>query len=199
MIDFFPEFAILFGSLSLLSSRFLSLFCAARLCVTMGRAKSERMSSRKADKTVAPTPKQEDDGGVIWLLARVLILIYGLHKAYDLRMGAINTYGPIIHEFDPWYNYRATEYLNDNGWEAFFKWYDYMSWYPLGRPVGTTIYPGMQIIAVAIYRALGGAMSLNDVCAYIPVWGGVLASAFFVGSLPTSVLFRLRLVLLPLL
>ena len=30
-----------------------------------------------------------------------------------------------------------------------------MSWYPLGRPVGTTIYPGMQITAVAIWRALG--------------------------------------------
>ena len=54
-----------------------------------------------------------------------------------------------------------------------------MSWYPLGRPVGTTIYPGMQITAVAIWRALGWAgvdMSLNDVCAYIPVWFGVSAT-----------------------
>ena len=29
-----------------------------------------------------------------------------------------------------------------------FHWLDYMSWYPaLGRPIGTTIYPGMQITA----------------------------------------------------
>ena len=28
--------------------------------------------------------------------------------------------------------------------------YDHMSWYPLGRPVGSTIYPGMQLTAVAL-------------------------------------------------
>ena len=32
------------------------------------------------------------------------------------------------------------------------KWFDYMSWYPLGRPVGTTIYPGMQVTSVAIVQ-----------------------------------------------
>ena len=48
-----------------------------------------------------------------------------------------------------------------------------MSWYPLGRPVGTTIYPGMQLMAVSIWKAInaiGGAMSLNDVCCYCPAW-----------------------------
>ena len=54
------------------------------------------------------------------------------------------TYGAVIHEFDPWFNYRATEYLAAHGSEKFFKWFDYMSWYPLGRPVGTTIYPGVE-------------------------------------------------------
>merc|ERR1719379_3172579 len=29
-----------------------------------------------------------------------------------------------------------------------------MAWYPLGRPVGTTIYPGMQISAAAVYHGL---------------------------------------------
>ena len=63
------------------------------------------------------------------------------NQAYDIRMDA-------IHEFDPWFNYRATEYLAANGWHALFHWLDYMSWYPaLGRPIGTTIYPGMQITA----------------------------------------------------
>lgn len=54
-----------------------------------------------------------------------------------------------------------------------------MSWYPLGRPVGTTIYPGMQLTSVAIFHvleAIGRPMSLNDVCAYVPVWFGVTAS-----------------------
>ena len=56
-----------------------------------------------------------------------------------------------------------------------------MSWCPLGRPVGTTIYPGMQMMAVAIWKALGFAgrgMSLNDVCCYCPAWFGAVASCF---------------------
>ena len=62
-------------------------------------------------------------------------------------------FGHIIHEFDPWFNYRAAEYLAQHGLTRFFRWYDYMSWYPIGRPIGTTIYPGMQIWAVGIYEA----------------------------------------------
>jgi len=74
-------------------------------------------------------------------------------KAYRIRLHAVNTYGYIIHEFDPWFNYRAAEYLGEHGWAKFFKWYDYMSWYPIGRPVGTTIFPGMQILSVWIWEA----------------------------------------------
>ena len=82
---------------------------------------------------------------------------------------------------------RATQYLADNGVEKFFKWYDHESWYPLGRPVGTTIYPGMQFTAVAIWnvlklkewRTVFGLkikMSLNDVCVFIPAWFGAIAT-----------------------
>lgn len=89
-----------------------------------------------------------------------------LISAYEIRLYAIHSYGLVIHEFDPWFNFRATQYLADNGWTAFFHWFDHRSWYPLGRPVGTTIYPGMQITSVAIWKALehvGRPMSLNDV------------------------------------
>jgi hypothetical protein len=77
------------------------------------------------------------------------------------------------------FNYRATEYLDQHGWHAFFHWFDYESWYPLGRPVGTTIYPGMQITSVIIKRTLnafGNPISLNDVCCYVPAWFGVTAT-----------------------
>ena len=33
-----------------------------------------------------------------------------------------------------------------------------MSWSPLGRPVGTTIYPGMQFAAVWIWTAINKIM-----------------------------------------
>ena len=86
---------------------------------------------------------------------------------------------------DPWFNYRATEYLVNNGWHAFFHWFDHSVWYPLGRPVATTIYPAMQITAAVIYSCLeaaGAAWSLEDVCAYVPVWFGMVAT-FFTGLL----------------
>uniref|UniRef100_A0A7S4LFI7 dolichyl-diphosphooligosaccharide--protein glycotransferase n=1 Tax=Eutreptiella gymnastica TaxID=73025 RepID=A0A7S4LFI7_9EUGL len=136
-----------------------------------------------------------------WMVA-LSILAMAMAKAYGIRLFAVKTYGAVIHEFDPWFNYRATEYLAAHGSEKFFKWFDYMSWYPLGRPVGTTIYPGMQFTAVWIWQTLKmmpkyklkapellrqafpfvkavlrfGPMSLNDVCVYIPAWFGSVAT-----------------------
>lgn len=43
--------------------------------------------------------------------------------------------------------------------------------------MGTTIYPGLQFTAVAIKDFILPNWSINDICVYIPVWFGVLASA----------------------
>jgi dolichyl-diphosphooligosaccharide--protein glycosyltransferase len=117
-------------------------------------------------------------GVMVTMLQLAALAVIG-HAAFDIRMFALRIYGMVIHEFDPWFNFRATQYLADNGLAKFFKWYDYMSWSPLGRPVGTTIYPGMQMISVAAWEVLnklGFEISLNDVCCYVPVWGGVIAT-----------------------
>jgi dolichyl-diphosphooligosaccharide--protein glycosyltransferase len=76
-------------------------------------------------------------------------------------------------------NFRATEYLANHGLSEIFTWYDHESWYPLGRTVGTTIYPGLQIVAVWLWRnlnALGIKISLNDTCVFFPAWFGTLAT-----------------------
>jgi len=116
---------------------------------------------------------------------------YAIGQAFRIRMHAIETFGYVIHEFDPWFNFRATKYLAEHGWGAFFSWFDYMSWYPLGRPVGTTIYPGMQITSVWLWRALNvcrgplskvwslaekKAITLNEVCCLVPAWFGGTAT-----------------------
>ena len=51
-----------------------------------------------------------------------------------------------------------------------------MVWYPLGRPVGTTIYPGMQVTAVILKQYILPNYSINDICCYIPAWFGVTAT-----------------------
>lgn len=120
---------------------------------------------------------------VIGVVTQACILVLAIWNAFRIRTYALTEYGYVIHEFDPWFNFRATQYLQKHGWEAFFTWFDYMSWYPLGRPVGTTIYPGLQITSVVIYRVLRWLgkpwrMTLNDVCCTVPCWGGAAATFF---------------------
>ena len=62
--------------------------------------------------------------------------------------------------------------------------YDERSWYPLGRPVGTTIYPGLQILSAAVHFLLnkfGWSISLNDVCVYQPAWFAIVTCLFTFG------------------
>jgi len=116
----------------------------------------------------------------IWVV-QSLFLGYAVYNAYRIRTYSLTEYGMVIHEFDPWFNFRATQYLSKHGWYEFFHWFDHMSWYPLGRPVGTTIYPGLQITAVGIHRILRWMgpewkMSLNNVCCTMPCWFGAVTT-----------------------
>ena len=67
------------------------------------------------------------DSTSVWVgqALRGLLLLLAAHNAYHIRMFAIRIYGNVIHEFDPWFNYRATEYLALNGVKNFFSWFDY--------------------------------------------------------------------------
>lgn len=114
---------------------------------------------------------------LVWVGAVAYALFLFLSNAYIIRLQAIEEFGPVIHEFDPYFNWRATQYLYENGYKKFFTWFDHKVWYPLGRPVGTTIYPGMQFTAVFLKKyVFGERMSLNDICCYIPAWFGVMAT-----------------------
>ncbi|MDF2423567.1 MAG: hypothetical protein OPY09_05085, partial [Nitrosopumilus sp.] len=46
-------------------------------------------------------------------------------------------FGFELNEFDPFFNYRATQYIVDNGIPAYFEWNDDLSWYPHGRDVSS--------------------------------------------------------------
>lgn len=157
-------------------------------------------SSSSSSKVSSPTasapaqrPRQQKLKGpaILHILMDVfkqggwLVVLYALYQtmkwAYEIRLYAVKEYGFVIHEFDPWFNFRATEYLAEKGWDAFFSWYDHKVWYPIGRPISTTIYPGMQIASVVVWKAMalyGEAMSLNDVCCLIPAWFAGAASLF---------------------
>jgi asparagine N-glycosylation enzyme membrane subunit Stt3 len=54
---------------------------------------------------------------VLRLLAwsiRLYIIRWAFFSAYEIRLHAIKSYGLVIHEFDPWFNFRATQYVNNS-------------------------------------------------------------------------------------
>lgn len=101
------------------------------------------------------------------LLLRIgaLMLIYVL--AFMTRLFSVLRYESMIHEFDPYFNYRTTLYLTEKGFYEFWNWFDYETWYPLGRIIGGTLYPGLMVTAALMYwalRLLSFAVHIRDVC-----------------------------------
>jgi hypothetical protein len=69
-------------------------------------ARKAEMSSAAAEKAAAPG-RELSDWVKIGVAAYCLFVV--AKAAYQIRLGAINEFGPVIHEFDPYFNYRATE------------------------------------------------------------------------------------------
>jgi dolichyl-diphosphooligosaccharide--protein glycosyltransferase len=77
---------------------------------------------------------------------RITILLLICSVASLVRVFSVIRYESIIHEFDPWFNFRATKFLVNNDFREFWNFFDSESWYPLGRNVGATVYPGLMVI-----------------------------------------------------
>jgi len=72
-----------------------------------------------------------------------------LIKAFSTRLFSVLRYESVIHEFDPYFNYRTTKYLVEEGFYNFHNWFDDRAWYPLGRIIGGTIYPGKNFTSLS--------------------------------------------------
>lgn len=113
----------------------------------------------------------------------ILILLAVWLMAFLIRIFSVIRYESIIHEFDPWFNYRTTRHLVESGLYEFWNWYDPESWYPLGRAVGPTVYPGLMSTAASIYWAchsLGFPVDIRNVCVFLaPCFAGLCAIATY--------------------
>jgi dolichyl-diphosphooligosaccharide--protein glycosyltransferase len=83
-------------------------------------------------------------------------------------------YGFQLNEFDPFFNYRATQYLLDHGVNAYVHWHDTMSWYPSGRYVFSNAQVPLHFTDAILYKIFGGGMSLYDFTIIFPVVFGSL-------------------------
>ncbi len=91
-------------------------------------------------------------------------------------------YGFELNEFDPFFNYRATQFLVDNGLTAYFDWHDDRSWYPDGRDVSRTSQVMLHITTAALFSIFGVGNDLYTFAILFPV---------VIGSLTIIIIFAL--------
>ncbi|KAH7572252.1 hypothetical protein JRO89_XS04G0228000 [Xanthoceras sorbifolium] len=102
------------------------------------------------------------------VLAFFILLLIGV-LAFSIRLFSVIKYESVIHEFDPYFNYRVTQFLTKNGIYDFWNWFDDRTWYPLGRVIGGTVYPGLTLTAGTIWRILNSLnipLSVETVCVF---------------------------------
>jgi len=109
------------------------------------------------------------------------ILILSFSVSFLVRSQSLH-YGFELNEFDPFFNFRATQYLVEHGLAEYFAWHDDMTWYPNGRDISATSQVILHITAAATYQIFGGNSSLYDFTIMFPV---------IFGSLTVIVIFAL--------
>merc|ERR1711962_1742267 len=107
------------------------------------------------------------------------VLALACLAGFSSRLFAVIRFESIIHEFDPWFNYRSTAYMVEHGFYDFLNWFDERAWYPLGRIVGGTVYPGLMITSGSIHYVLSLLnipVHIRDVCVFLaPLFSGLTA------------------------
>lgn len=88
-------------------------------------------------------------------------------------------YGFELNEFDPFFNYRATQYIVDNGIPAYFEWNDDLSWYPLGRDVSSTSQVTLHLTAAVTYWIFGGGDLYDFTIIFPAIFGSLSAIVIF--------------------
>lgn len=119
------------------------------------------------------------------VLTSIFICISG--AAIASRLFSVIRFESIIHEFDPWFNFRATKYLVTHSFYKFLNWFDDKTWYPLGRVTGGTLYPGLMVTSAVIHNILkkiGLPIDIRNICVMLaPAFSFLTALATYLFTL----------------
>jgi len=122
-------------------------------------------------------------------LVIVGVLVLAFSMSFLIRSQPAD-YGYELMEFDPFFNFRATEYIVENGFTEYFQWHDTKTWYlpenspdiSSGRNVSATSQSMLHFTAAITYEIFGGNSSLYDFTILFPA---------VIGSLTVIVIFGL--------
>ncbi len=150
-----------------------------------------------------------DHSSIITFSALLLILFIAFTiRLFPMRW-EIQTGSMHLSEFDPYFQYRFTEYVVKNGfisWAWPTQWIDTYRWYPDGINIARTGFPGLPFTAASLYKiisALGVKIELMDFCAILPPIMGMLACLVIyflgkdIGGTPMGLFAALFLALTP--
>jgi dolichyl-diphosphooligosaccharide--protein glycosyltransferase len=116
----------------------------------------------------------------------VLVLSLVFVVALAVRLLPLR-FGFYLSEFDPYLQWRMSEYIVKNGFLAWFSWHDTMSWYPWGMTMAYGNLYGVAFTVAAVYtflEAIGVHTTVFEVTVLFPVAAGALTSiaCYFLGK-----------------
>ncbi len=137
-------------------------------------------------------PKTDHASIIAYSTLALIIFIAFTIRIFPIRWEIDPTTGKstlLLSEFDPYFQYRFTEYIVKNGfisWVWPTHWIDTQRWYPYGMDMATA-YPGLPLTAAFIYKIvsmLGASIDLMSFCSLFPAIMGTLAcvAIYFLGK-----------------
>jgi len=125
--------------------------------------------------------KVEKSSHYLRYLLIIGILVISFSLSFMLRAQPLE-YGFELNEFDPFFNYRATQFMVENGLPSYLEWHDDLSWHPYGRDISATSQVMLHTTTAMLYQTFGMGSSLYDFTIIFPV---------VVSSLTVIVIFAL--------
>ncbi|KAI8105598.1 hypothetical protein M9434_000182 [Picochlorum sp. BPE23] len=133
-------------------------------------------------KTVTKASSVQKDGSLASFATFACMTVICV-LASSVRLFSVIKYESVIHEFDPYFNYRVTRFLSKEGFYNTWNFFDSFTWYPLGRVIGGTMYPGLIFTAGAVWNLLNWLripIHVQEVCVFTaPVFAAFCAIATF--------------------
>ena len=125
--------------------------------------------------------KVEKPSHYVRYLLIIGILVLSFSISFMLRAQPLE-HGFELNEFDPFFNYRATQFIIENGFPAYLEWHDDLSWHPYGRNVSANSQVMLHSTTATLYQTFGMDTSLYDFTIWFPL---------VIGSLTTVTIFAL--------
>ena len=96
-------------------------------------------------------------------LLQISVLLGVAFFAFSIRLFSITRFDLTLHGYEPFFNFRVTDKILENGIFENLNWFDKKSWHPLGRVIGETIYPGLTFTAAILHKIINFAFTTTTV------------------------------------